>query len=65
MLRRMIASEDAKNPLKVGEQKGIQGYGPAISACKKGMKWWNKGSLRRHKCNVRRIKNQAKPVYIG
>ena len=27
LLRRMIASEDAKNPLKARKQKGIQGYG--------------------------------------
>ena len=38
LLRRMIASEDAKNPLQVCKQKGIQGYGLAISACKEGMK---------------------------
>jgi len=38
LLRRMIASEDAKNPLKARKQKGIQGYGPAISARKKGTK---------------------------
>ena len=27
LLRWMIASEDAKNPLKTSKQKGIQGYG--------------------------------------
>ena len=65
MLRRMIASEDAKNPLQAREQKGIQGYGLAISAWKEGMIWWNQGSLRRHKCNIRRIRIQVSPVYIG
>ena len=60
LLRRMIASEDAKNPLQIRKQKGIQGYGLAISAYKEGMKWWSQGSLRRHKCNVRRIHYQAK-----
>jgi len=34
LLRWIIASEDAKNPLQVREQKGIQGYGLAISAWK-------------------------------
>ena len=29
-----VAKCDAKNPLQVGEQKGIQGYGLAISAWK-------------------------------
>ncbi|MBU54271.1 MAG: hypothetical protein CL920_36705 [Deltaproteobacteria bacterium] len=61
----MIASEDAKNPLQFRKQKGIQGYGLAISDWKKGMKWWNQGSLRRHKCNVRRIRCIVSPVYIG
>ncbi|MBK04738.1 MAG: hypothetical protein CL932_08185 [Deltaproteobacteria bacterium] len=61
----MIASEDAKNPLKARKQKGIQGYGLAISASKKGMIWWNQGSLRRHKCNVRRNSILVSPVYIG
>ena len=28
---------------------------PATYARKKGIVWWNQGSLRRHKCNVRRI----------
>ncbi|MBU50887.1 MAG: hypothetical protein CL920_19565 [Deltaproteobacteria bacterium] len=60
-MRWMIASEDAKNPLKARKQKGVQGYGPAISVYKEGMIWWNKGSLRRHKCNVRRNSIQAKP----
>ena len=45
--------------------RGIQGYGLAISVCKKGMKWWNQGSLRRHKCNVRRNRNLVSPVHIG
>ncbi len=38
----------------------MQGYGLAISACKMGMIWWSQGSLRRHKCNVRRSRFLAK-----
>ena len=56
LLRWMIASEDAKNPLKARKQKRIQGYGLAISDWKKGIAEWSQGSLRRHKCNVRRIR---------
>ncbi|MBU49747.1 MAG: hypothetical protein CL920_13710 [Deltaproteobacteria bacterium] len=29
------------------------------------MIWWNQGSLRRHKCNVRRIRFRLSPVHIG
>ena len=29
------------------------------------MKWWSQGSLRRHKCNIRRISILESPVYIG
>ena len=65
LLRRMIASEDAKNPLQYRKQKRIQGYGLAISARKEGIVEWNQGSLRRHKCNVRRINILESPVYIG
>ena len=43
----------------------MQGYGLAISARKEGMKWWNQGSLRRHKCNIRRISILESLVYIG
>ncbi|MBU48041.1 MAG: hypothetical protein CL920_05015 [Deltaproteobacteria bacterium] len=61
----MIASEDAKNPLQVREQKRIQGYGLAISAWKKGIVEWSQGSLRRHKCNVRRNNILAKSPCIS
>jgi len=63
LLRWMIASEDAKNPLKVSEQPSLKRIWLAISAWKEGMIWWNQGSLRRRKCNVRRNRNLVSPVY--
>ena len=36
LLRRMIASEDAKNPLQARKQKGMQGYGLCYIRLKEG-----------------------------
>ena len=52
-----------KTHCKYVRKGAIQGYGFAISAWKEGMKWWNQGSLRRHKCNVRRNNIRVSPVY--
>ena len=65
LLRRMIASEDAKNPLQARKQRSYPRIWLAISARKKGIVEWNQGSLRRHKCNVRRNRNLESPVHIG
>ncbi|MBU54587.1 MAG: hypothetical protein CL920_38315, partial [Deltaproteobacteria bacterium] len=65
LLRWMIASEDARNPLKTRKQRGFIRMSPATYACKKGMIWWNQGSLRRRKCNVRRSRFLASPAHIG
>ncbi|MBU47199.1 MAG: hypothetical protein CL920_00695 [Deltaproteobacteria bacterium] len=65
LLRWMIASEDAKNPLKARKQLSTTRIWLAISAYRKGIVWWNQGSLRRHKCNVRRNSIRVSPVYIG
>ena len=37
MLRWMIASEDAKNPLQLREQKGMQGYGLLYPPGRRGL----------------------------
>ena len=37
LLRRMIASEDAKNPLQARKQKGIQGYGLLYPPARRGL----------------------------
>ena len=65
LLRWMIASEDAKNPLQTRKQGSLIRIWLAISAYKEGMKWWNQGSLRRHKCNVHRIRFLAKSSYMS
>ncbi len=54
-----------KTHCNVASKVALQGYGPAISAYKEGIVWWSQGSLRRHKCNVRRIRFRVSPVYIG
>ena len=65
LLRWMIASEDAKNPLKARKQPSFTRIWLAISACKMGMNSWSQGSLRRRKCNIRRNRNLESTVYIG
>ena len=60
LLRWMIASEDAKNPQKARKQPSSTRIWLAISVYKKGIREWNQGSLRRHKCNVRRSRFLAK-----
>ncbi|MBU53065.1 MAG: hypothetical protein CL920_30600 [Deltaproteobacteria bacterium] len=65
LLRWMIASEDAKNPLKARKQPSTIRIWLAISACRKGIVEWNQGSLRRHKCNVHRNRNLESPVHVG
>ena len=65
LLRWMIASEDAKNPLETRKQSSFTRIWLAISAYKEGIVEWNQGSLRRRKCNVHQNRNQVSPVYIG
>ena len=60
-----VASEDAKNPLKDRKQPSLTRIWLAISARKKGIVEWSQGSLRRHKCNVRRNRFRVSLVCIG